>query len=277
MLPFLLLLVLPTSSEEPLPPKCNTFLGRQCDTRLQDCVFNHSSDASLQCQCYEEYVECLRSIDPKECLRGAHCKLFDNSCKAFYCKSQPIRCPVCYAESEVDRPHKEQSFLFGLVSSPPGVFGFVVLLALMGYQCCGFAKNVICHGASCTRRACPFYKSWQWLRKRWKRNVHVKKLHEQYRRVEGGKSGGSKSSRNRRDDSSSSDGMHGSDSSGDQSWESDEEGEEGGGEGERKEQNTDVEDCGSRNEHVATKKKKKRSTKNNRRLVSTQQELENYA
>ena len=85
-------------SEEPLPPNCNQFYGRQCDAKLQKCVFANSSHPELQCVCYEVYVHCLRAIDANSCMRGAHCKLFHNACTQFYCKKEPLRCASCYAE-----------------------------------------------------------------------------------------------------------------------------------------------------------------------------------
>ena len=169
--------------EEPLPPNCNTYLGRQCDKTLLSCVMANSTDhTDKQCQCYETYVDCLRGIDPQECMRGAHCKLYDNACKAFYCKPQPLRCPVCYAESEIDMPHAETSLFFGMVSSPPGILMSVLIVLFLGYQCGSFANQVVYHGASCRMKTCPFYKHWKKFNNKKKIRKGCKKLRKKLKK-----------------------------------------------------------------------------------------------
>ena len=158
-------------AEEPLPPACSTFYGRRCDATLQTCVFANSSNTEAQCECYETHVACLRAIDPKNCLRGAHCKLFYNSCTKFYCPTNPIRCATCTSESEIDRPPPTKNFFFRMISTPSGATVFIILVLLVAYHCFGFASNVIFHGASCNKRACPQYKRWRKLRKQLKKGV----------------------------------------------------------------------------------------------------------
>jgi hypothetical protein len=189
--------------EEPLPPNCNQFYGRKCDKFLVRCVFANSSDTGdKQCQCYETYVDCLRKIDRKECMRGAHCKLYDNACKSFYCKKEPIRCPTCYATSEIDIPIKEQSFFFRMVSSPPGMITFLLIFVFLSYQCCMFLNKVIFHGASCKIKTCPFYKHWKKIKtkkklrrfcKRCRLNLqkYLARVQSKYHQVNGGGDGGS--------------------------------------------------------------------------------------
>ena len=87
---FALLAATQIVSEEPLPPSCSTFYGRICDSTLQSCVFSNSSNTEAQCKCSETHVKCLRDIDPKQCLRGAHCKLYYSTCINFYCQENPI-------------------------------------------------------------------------------------------------------------------------------------------------------------------------------------------
>lgn len=149
--------ITPSFGEEPLPPNCNEFLGRQCDRDLQTCLFANASSNEAQCRCYELSVACLERIDPTECLRGAHCTLFYNSCTQFYCKENPIRCRKCYSSSEIDIPRKESSLLLQFATSPPGAISIILLLFVSGYHCYFFGKRVLLEGASCEASTCPNY------------------------------------------------------------------------------------------------------------------------
>ena len=149
-----------TCAEEPLPPGCDIILGNACDDALRQCLLSNVTSRERQCRCSEEHNVCLASIDPRTCLRGGHCLLYNHNCRTFYCVEHPGRCGSCTSRADYDLDSNHGGLLYQFATSIPGGFFLACFFLFIMYVTIGCVRNTR-QGKPIGWAACPNRHLWE--------------------------------------------------------------------------------------------------------------------